>query len=155
MEKEIKSFVDVNLIDRFPSRYPNKSFLNYVSNQVGLEGVLAVAGFLAPDLIEKEGGIFLSENFPMLNAGIRTRFGNEVKALERYVNLLCLSDFYLMAADEASQDESLLLELGRIITRFWEMYLTATFPEKRFDIELSNQGLFDEDGICITFSQAN
>lgn len=45
MEKEIKSFIDIDVIDKFPSQYPNRSFFNYVSNQVGIEGFLSVAEF--------------------------------------------------------------------------------------------------------------
>lgn len=153
MEKEIISFIDINLIDKFPSQYPNKSFFNYVSNQVGVEGFLSVAGVLAPSLIEKDGGIFIAENLPMLNGNMNTRFGNDIKTLERYVNLFCVSDFYLMAADDASQDDFLLLQFAKVIKHFWGMYIQNLFPEKLFDIELSEKGLFDEDGICLTFSQ--
>jgi len=153
MEKEIKSFVDIGVIDKFPSQDPNKSFFNYVSNQVGVEGFLSVAGVLAPTLIEKDNGIFIAENLPMLNGNMNTRFGSDIKTLERYVNLFCVSDFYLMAADDASQDDFLLLQFAKVTKHFWDMYLRNQFPEKLFDIELSENGLFDEDGICLTFSQ--
>ena len=153
MEREIKSFINIDVIEKFPSQYPNKSFFNYVSNHVGVEGFLSVAGVLAPDLINKDGGIFISENLPMLKGSMTTRFGDDTKTLERYVNLFCVSDFYLMAADEASQDEVLLLKFANVIKYFWTMYLRTLFPDKEFDVELSEQGLFDEDGICITFSQ--
>lgn len=153
MEKEIKGFVDIDVIDKFPSQYPNKSFFNYVSNQVGVEGFLSVAGVLAPTLIEKDNGIFIAENLPMLSGNMNTRFGSDIKTLERYVNLFCVSDFYLMAADDASQDDFLLLQFAKVIKHFWDMYLQNQFPEKLFDIELSENGLFDEDGICLTFSQ--
>src|SRR5271156_5809096 len=99
MKKELK--IDIDLMDKFPSQYPNKSYSNYVANKVGLEGFIAVTGMLLPEIIETEGCIFLKENIPMLNGNLKTRFGNDRKTLERYVNLLCLSDFYLLAADEA------------------------------------------------------
>lgn len=153
MNKVIKSFIDVDIIDRFPSQYPHKSFFNYVSNNVGIEGFLSVAGVLAPSLIEINGGIYNAENLPLLNGNISSRFGSDVKKLERYVNLFCISDFYLMANDEASNNEFLLLHFAKVIKYFWEMYLNNQFPDKLFDIELSENGLFDEDGICLTFSQ--
>lgn len=89
----------------------------------------------------------------MLNRSINTRYGSDIKTLERYVNLFCISDFYLMAADDASQDEFLLHQFANVIKHFWEMYLQNQYPDKLFDIELSENGLFDEDGICLTFSQ--
>lgn len=33
------------------------------------------------------------------------------------------------------------------------MGLYYLFPDKEFDFTLSENGLFDENGICITFSQ--
>lgn len=154
MEKEIKSFIDIDVIDNFPSEYPKKSFFNYVSNIVGVESVLAVAGMFAPELVNEDGCIFLKENYPIIiNNNLYDKFGSDTKNLERYVNLFCVSDFYLMAADDASQNDFLLLQFAKVIKCFWGMYLQSQFPDKLFDIELSENGLFDEDGICLTFSQ--
>ena len=151
MKKELK--IDIDLMDKFPSQYPNKSYSNYVANKVGLEGFIAVTGMLLPEIIETEGCIFLKENIPMLNGNLKTRFGNDRKTLERYVNLLCLSDFYLLAADEASINEFLLLQQAEIIKYFWHTHLNNLYPNKLFEFEILNDGLYDEDGICITFSQ--
>lgn len=153
MKKEIKSFVDINLMDMFPSGYPNKNFFNYVSNKVGLEGFLAVSGILMPDLVENNGCIFLAENYPVLNDGFNCRFGNDTKTLERYVNLFCLSDFYLLSADEAAFDSTLLLNQANIIKQFWTLYFEHKFPDRKFVVEVFQNGLYDEDGICITFWQ--
>ena len=153
MEKELKSNIDIDLMDKFPSQYPNKSYFNYVSNQVSLEGFIAVSGMLLPDIIELDGHVFLKENYPSLGGNLSSRFGNDRKTLERYVNLLCLSDFYLLAADEASDDEYWLLKQGEIIRYFWKQRLNELYPEKEFEFELTRDGLFDEDGVCVTFSQ--
>lgn len=151
--KELKSSIDIDLIEKFPSQYPNRSYFNYVSNQVGLEGFIAVSGMLSPDITEVNEHVFLKENYPSLNGNLSSRFGNDRKTLERYVNLLCLSDFYLMAADEASDDEFWLLKQGEIIKYFWKLHLKELYPKKEFEFELTNNGLFDEDGVCLTFSQ--
>ncbi|GGH58861.1 hypothetical protein HNQ91_000510 [Filimonas zeae] len=154
MNKELKSFVDIEVMDKFPSQHPIKSFFNYVQNLVGLEGALSVAGILAPDLIEEAGCVFLKENYPVIaNNGLYKVYGDDRKSMERYVNTLCLSDFYLLAADEASSDEELLLKLAEIIVKFWSMYLEKLFPARAFQMEISKDGLFDEYGVCITFSQ--
>lgn len=58
-----------------------------------------------------------------------------------------------MADDDASQNNFLLLQFAKVIKCFWGIYLQSLFPDKSFDIELSENGLFDEDGICLTFSQ--
>lgn len=97
MAKEIKNFIDVDIIDKFPSQYPNKSFFNYVSNLVGLESVFAVAGMLAPELVIENECIFLKENYPIIaNNNLYHQYGKDIKTLERYVNLFCVSDFYLI-----------------------------------------------------------
>lgn len=150
----MENIVTIDLMDRFPSQYPHKSFFNYVSNLVGLEGVLSVAGLFAPELIIENNCIFLKENYEMIaKMNLYKEYENDNKTLERYVNLLCVSEFYLLAADEAFEDEFLFHEFARVIMRFWQMYLQNQFPEKEFDFELHENGLFDEDGLCITFSQ--
>jgi hypothetical protein len=148
-----KSIVDIELMEHFQSQYPKKSFFNYVSNLVGLEGFISVAGVLMPEIIEVEGCIFLSENYPMLKEQLKTRFGDDKKTLERYTNLLNLSEFYLMAADDLSLDESWQFKHGEIIKAFWEKYLNYLFPQIEFEFELTKNGLFDEHGVCLTFSQ--
>lgn len=149
-----KSFVDLEVMDKFPSQHPIKSFFNYVQNLVGLEGFISVCGVLAPDIIEEDGALFLKENYPVVaNNNLYNVYRDDRKSIERYVNTLCLSDFYLLAADEASSDEELLLKFAEIIVMFWSMYFKKIFPTREFEFEISKNGLFDEYGVCITFSQ--
>jgi hypothetical protein len=153
MEEIAKSSIALELIDRFQSGYPNKSYFNYVANNVTIEKVIAVAGLLAPDIIEVDGKIFIKENYPMLKGRLNCRFGNDKKTLERYVNLFCLSDFFMIAADEMSSQEFWLGELSIVIKLFWSRHLKEHFPTKVFDFEIHKDGLFDESGLCITFSE--
>ena len=65
MKKE-KGFLDVNIIKRFPSQFPEISFLGYVSNLVNVEKFIATAGVLAPPLIEEDGGVYLKEHYSLI-----------------------------------------------------------------------------------------
>ena len=33
------------------------------------------------------------------------------------------------------------------------MYLHFIYPDKKFEIEISEKGFFEEDNLCMTFSQ--
>jgi hypothetical protein len=154
MERDTKVILNENLFERFPSKYPIKSFFNYVSNKVGLEGVLAVAGMLTPELIVEKDCVFLKENYHIIaNNNLFEKYATDDRTLERYVNLFCISDFYMLASDEASNDQDLLFQFAKVLKYFWSIYLKDTFPERVFEIEIAEDGLFDEYGLCLTFSQ--
>ena len=58
MKKE-KGFLDVNIIKRFPSQFPEISFLGYVSNLVNVEKFIATAGVLVLITILKKLNVIL------------------------------------------------------------------------------------------------
>ncbi|GGG59940.1 hypothetical protein [Hymenobacter glacieicola] len=149
--KLFKGFVSAE--EDIPCEYPVKSFFNYIANNVKIEDFISVAGFLMPDIVQVDGLILLAENYKIINDNLKNKLNNDNKQIERYVNLFCVSDFYLLAANELSFNHDWQLKQGEIIVKFWKMRLNEIFPELKFDFELSATGLFDEDGICITFSQ--
>lgn len=153
MKSKLHNLLDVKLIDSFPSKYPVKSYFNYVANNVPIESFISVAGMLAPRFIELNNSVFLEENIKIVHGNRDFRFGNEKKNIEKYVNLFCLSDFYLLAETESSSNGTLLLKMAHIIKAFWEIHLFESFPNRSFDVEIYENGIFDEDGICITFSE--
>lgn len=153
MKKE-KGFLDVNIIKRFPSQFPEISFLGYVSNLVNVEKFIATAGVLAPPLIEEDGGVYLKEHYPLIQKyNLYERFNYNIKEIERYTNLISLWDFYTLAYDKSVEDEYLFYKFVETIRNFWQMYLHFMYPEKEFEIEISEKGFFEEDNLCMTFSQ--
>lgn len=152
MKKE--NFVELDIIKKFPSQYPEISFLGYVSNLVNAEKFIAVAGILAPPLVEYQGMVFLEEHFSLFEKedAIFKKFTHHSE-IERYVNMVSLGDFFSLAFDESAQDEHLFSTFANLLKQFWEMYLHHQYPERQFVVELAPDGMYSEDWLCISFYQ--
>jgi len=147
----VEGVLKPSLLAKFPSGFPEgNGYENYVSNCVGLEGVLACAALFSPEFFDYEDMVFLSNNVENDAKNISSRNGSSKKELEEYNNLVCLSEFFLQAEDEACENEFLMLEFGRILIYYWQARLSSQFPNKDFKFILKSD-LFDEDGLCITF----
>ncbi|MBG2876505.1 hypothetical protein I4902_14960 [Proteus alimentorum] len=145
------SIVSNSLLKKFPSGYPtNVPLTNFVANCVDLEGVLACAGLFCPTFIEINNVIYrkdgADESFKPYEGD-----GKDKKTLEMTNNNFCLSEFFLMAANEASESVELMFKFSIVLEYFWRQRLKELFPEKKFEFIHSENGLFDEDGFCITF----
>jgi hypothetical protein len=152
--KEIKSPVDVDIMDMFPSWYPYKSFINFVANFGSVESFIATAGVLMPNIIEVNGCIILKENYPYY-LDIFNVYKEDIKTIERKVNLLALTDLHhFLSKDSPIIDEALFVKEAQIIVVFWKQYLKSLYPNKIFEFEIGEDGLLDEFGVCITFSQS-
>lgn len=151
MKKE--NFVELDIIKKFPSQYPEISFLGYVSNLVNAEKFIAVAGILAPPLVEYQGMVFLEEKFsvPEIDWAFK-KFAHQSE-IERYINMVSLGDFFALAFDESAEDEYLFSTFANLLKQFWEMYLHHQYPEKQFVVELAPNGMYSEDWLCISFYQ--
>ncbi len=57
-----------------------------------------------------------------------------------------------MAADEAVEQDALLDAFGGVLEHFWTLALSSRFPERTFRFERAD-GLFNEEGPCLTFCQ--
>lgn len=144
------------LMQRFPSRTAASSFGDWVANHAGLEQVLGVAGWLAPEFVEIEGHVFWDrESVGVLGPerSLTTPFGNDSKTIERYGNLLNLVEFFLAAADAAVAVPELVDAYGEVLTHFWGMALKLKFPDRRYCFAVESD-LYDEMGPCFTFWQS-
>lgn len=146
-----KSIVSNELIGRFPTSYPlNASLPNFVANCVGLESILACAGLFCPEIIEIDGAIYRSENNNQKFSPYEG-YGKDKKTLEMVNNTFPISDFFLMATDEACEDEILMTEFSEVLKYFWGIRLKSLYPNKTFEFIITDDGLYDEDGFCMTF----
>ncbi|MDA0120789.1 hypothetical protein [Vibrio sp. T11.5] len=149
--KTISGLVEPSILSRFPSGFPEKiGYTGYVSNCVGLEGVLACAALFSPEFVEYDGAIFLNSNIENNVRNISTRFGSSKKEVEQYNNLVCLSEFFLLAEDEACEDDELMKTFAETLIYYWKARLEFVYPDKSFEFLLEEK-LFDEDGLCLTF----
>lgn len=148
---KLKDLLPIRLMSKFPSGHPETGFENYIANKVPLEGLLASIAFALPQFLEtKEGAVVRLVEHGEITLG--TKFGSDIKTLERYNNLLNLDELYLLAEDASSHSEELVERLGSVLRETWRLALEMQFPDRIFEVELE-EDLFDETGLCLTFSQ--
>jgi len=96
MEKILNGCLSAEISKEYPSGFKVDSFFDYVANKVNIEGVLSVAGILFPDFIVKDKYVFLKNNYETYKQyGDTSPYGNDKRSIERFVNLLCLSGFFM------------------------------------------------------------
>ena len=152
--KPTKSVLPPEIMNHFPSGTGLPTFSQWVANLVALEQLIGVAGLLAPAFYEVGNYVFWDEAVAKSLDGksASTPFGDDPESVERYYNVLNLEEFFLSSADSSLADEELVLAFGHVLQHFWGLALRVAFPERTFMFDVLRDP-FDEDGICLTFSQ--
>ncbi|HDU8314375.1 TPA: hypothetical protein RGO87_002287 [Proteus mirabilis] len=146
-----QSIVSNELIKQFPTDFPIElSLTNFVANCVGLEAVLACSALFCPEIIEIDGVIYRSENNDQ-KVYPNDSYGTDKKTLEMASNVFPISQFFLMEDDKASDDYMLITVFSEVIKYFWNIKLKSLYPNKKFEIIITDDGLYDEEGFCMTF----
>ena len=146
-----QSIVSNELIKQFPTDFPIElSLTNFVANCVGLEAVLACSALFCPEIIEIDGVIYRSENNDQ-KVYPNDSYGTDKKTLEMASNVFPISQFFLMEDDKASDDYMLITVFSEVIKYFWNIRLKSLYPNKKFEFIITDDGLYDEDGFCMTF----
>lgn len=127
--------------------------LPYIGYTFSIEQILFLMKAISPDFIQINGNIYLLSNFNGYSHDDKNRFDNTPQGKERYINNISISDLFYFSQDIQSHEPEAQKKLGLYILEFWKMRLYYLFPDKKFDFIVSENGLFDESGICITFSQ--
>ncbi|WP_308720550.1 hypothetical protein [Komagataeibacter xylinus] len=52
------------------------------------------------------------------------------------------------------KDIELMVIFAHQIEKYWRMALNRCFPDRKFEFEISADGLENEPGVCLTFWQA-
>ncbi|MGI3427964.1 hypothetical protein [Providencia stuartii] len=124
---------------------------NFVSNCVGLESILACAGLFCPEIIEIDGVVYRCENN---NGKIEPYdgYGKDKRTLEMVNNVFSFNDFFLSTiTDAASDNEVLMTEFSNVLKYFWGIRLKSLYPNKTFEFIITDDGLYGEEGFCMTF----
>lgn len=129
-----------------------ESDLSYIGYTLSSEQILFLLKVMSPDFIEINDNIYLLSNFNGYDDE-ENRFDNTPQGKEKYINNISISDLFYFSEDIKSHELEVQKKIGLYILEFWKMRLYYLFPDKKFDFILSENGLFDESGICITFSQ--
>lgn len=155
MMKVYDGILPREIMQQFPSGTAAATFGDWVANHVGLEQVLGLAGFFAPEFVEVKGHVFwdrhVGEDLEKLEQ-LSTPFGDDPETVERYYNIVNLGEFFLASADQAVHQEALLEAFGRVLQHFWSLALGTRFPDRVYRFEVDHD-LFDEEGLCLTFWQ--
>ncbi len=131
-----------------------ESDLAYMGYTLTIEQIVLVMKVISPDFIEIDGNIYLLSHFKGYRENDKNRFDNTPQGKEKYINNLSISDVFYFSEDIKSHEPEAHKKIGLYILEFWKMRLYHLFPDKKFDFILSENGLFDESDICITFYQS-
>ena len=161
MKNTLSLELGTSLIKEFSSDFPFESYSAFITNHITYEGFVAVAGFLYPEIINYQGYILLADNFKLGGSKLESHYGNDKKTIEREYNMFCVSDYWFQSIENESNEKkyfeipnlSWQKKIAEIILYFWSRRVTELFPDIEFDFELHENGLFYEDGLCLTFSQ--
>ncbi|WP_395371302.1 hypothetical protein [Komagataeibacter diospyri] len=164
--KKCKNGIDAKVMELFSDPFPFNDFFLYVSNNVTLEQTIGVLGILSPAFFEADGCIFW-ENIESIGykEGRKGFIANKRLDKERYFNLFCVEDFFQKYEEvnnlEETEEEGgikykeLKIIFARQIEKYWRLSLRDCYPEKKFEFEISGNGIWPEDGVCLTFWQVN
>ena len=66
-------------------------------------------------------------------------------------NVFPISQFFLMEDNKASDDYMLITVFSEVIKYFWNIRLRSLYPNKKFEFIITDDGLYGEEGFCMTF----
>ena len=112
--------------------------LSYMGSECHPEDFLLFGKLLFPDLIVAGGGVFLAN-----------RYDVDVQAVERMINHTHIYDTFDGCSEDI--DDRVFTQIADMIALSWRLSLSDKFPDKRFNVEVSNSEL--EYGPVITFYQ--
>lgn len=163
MERIFPGIVRLATLRECDPRFPAGSIETFVGYHTSPLGLLAAAGFLWPAMVEVDGSVFREEGLTV----DRRSFDSDCRAmpkreLERKYNLFTFFDFFVKESDDQetittiySGETSQLAPLAEATAGFWNKKLSVDFPNRHFEFEVSIDGLLSEDGVCLTFWEAD
>lgn len=157
-----------------------EGYFNYVSNFVPVKAFFAVAGLLFPKVYEVDDYIFFREYCSISKENLKLmELKQDKETVEKRNNLFCCSDIrfgselnlipdnYFNINESANalsywKDGSILVdgiahgneyEFALMLEHAWSAHLSKLYPNKEFVFTISKDGMYGEDGVCITFCQ--
>ena len=169
--KVCKNGLDKNILELFTAPFDDHDFFLHATHFVTVEQALATIGMLNPDFFEIDGYIlwknsqtrqYIEEN-RKIDEG-KPRGFKERQRMEHFLNLFEIGGHFkkweewppsLMDEDARyKKDIELMVIFAHQIEKYWRMALNRCFPDRKFEFEISADGLEGELGVCLTFWQA-
>lgn len=124
--------------------------LSYIGSECHPEDFLLFGKLLFPDLIVAGGGVFLANRYDVDVFGCwLQKFHGDVQAVERMINHTHIYDTFDGCSEDI--DDRVFTQIADMIALSWRLSLSDKFPDKTFNVEVSNSEL--EYGPVITFYQ--
>lgn len=151
----LNEFFGLSRYELWKSGWDNKSQVDeysYISDQCNPEDVLLSCRIFFPDFVVVENGVFLERNYNS-DAFLSWLeiFGGDLHAVERMINHTHLYDLFDGCVEEV--DDRVFEQLAEVLVFSWKLILENKFPDRRFDVKISNSE--QEYGPVVTFCQAN
>ena len=126
-------------------------FTSYIFNNLSVKDILSIMLILNPDFIEIDNKIYIYNNYLDYDQNDYNRFEQSNNGKEKYINNICITDLFFLKEDYYNKE--VLLILGKKILEFWKLKLNSDFQNIKFDFFIYEEGVYDENGVCITFCQ--
>lgn len=104
----------------------------YIGESIHPEDFLLLGKLIFPEVIQHEGGIFLSRNFSL--EVYQSMSARELLQIEKDINSVKLFELFEGCSDQL--EESVFEEIGHMLQRSWSYYFNAIFPDKNVKVEL-------------------
>ena len=156
---EYKSVVDNGVIREFDRAYDFEDLFSFATRACCIDGIIAAANFLCPDMICVRGYVFIKAFFSNVTdpedavKKLEESCNYDKKAVEMSVNTWSIGDFFIGNSDPIMDNEKVLQAFGETVAYFWQRRAKELFPEKNIIAELGNN-LMGEYGPCITMYEA-
>jgi len=145
--------IDTEPYDVWKQQWANQEGLDihsYINDQCHPEQILMFSTLLFPAFVVSEEGVFLERNFSdeTFARCMSLAYGDMAEA-ERLLNYVKIYDVFGQYGDGVSAN--VFLQLCEVIGFAWRMVLKEKFPDRFFNVEVSNS---DENyGPVVTFYQ--
>jgi len=114
---------------------PKISWFEYINYYVHPDVVSVVGRLLIPAFIEHEGGVFLRDNFTLSGYSEWKAKLGAIVAVEKVINHQHVYDLFA-TGDQVS--EKSFEGVANLIAHALKLALVSSFPERRFDVTVSN-----------------
>jgi hypothetical protein len=127
-----------------------KSFTwwNYVNMKADIKTALGFAKLFYPEVIEREGSIFIKDNFNIERYNQWKKFCNNDKYnMEKAMNSYEIKDFFHINTDyEDKYIDEQIQALGNVLKEFWTLSFKERFPSRNIVVDI----IEDDESLYIT-----
>ena len=159
--RTFKSIVDEAIKDEIKEADGHSSLSVYATYKCGVDGIIAAAHLLCPNIIQIKDYIFIQDFWGCDDekksldciARLEKRFDHNKKEIEMSVNSWSIGDFfYVGEAGPLMDNDRIVDQFTDVLVYFWRRRAKELFPDRNIVVELGYE-LAGELGLSITMYQ--